>query len=624
MSQALFPAAAYLLCSGLNLGIAASIFQFARRRSEVRVLHLTLTSLGGWYLLLAIGEIAPEGARLLLAHLKAIIGTLLIASGAGLLAETWRRFSGNSLEYRIEIIVCRAVVIAVVAVNVAAINEPQLFAASMRVVRVGYWLFAALFLFLGLRIIYILHRRLPAEKRSRLGRAIFGPPIDAPAVRPREWWAYLALIGGSALSFFVYRALTGGAAGFYASLLPFFALSSFVYLQFRAVFVDVIVRRGTTLLVVLACCWLYFNYLGGSEGKVAVGGILFVIFWMAFNGPLARLLDRQLFGRPDHIRLSQRMSLDMVGFVDRDELIRHVTSRLRIALGADWVKFIEHGKNGDGVKADDVRMEVAVQTSERDWGQLAFGPRRFGQMYKRDDLRFLRTVANQLAAVLQNFALHNERRELARREHESRELATRSELQALRAQINPHFLFNTLSTIANMARHHPEKAEKSILHLARIFRYALGSTRRETVPLGEEIDFLTAYLELEHERFDGRLKYHIDVEDEIRKVPIPPMILQPVVENAVKHGIQTKVEGGSVSVSAEVRDRMLCVRVADDGVGFNPGETRKPDKAAWDEDGGVGLANVRDRIVKLSGAENFRISSTLGAGTTVEILLQMA
>jgi two-component sensor histidine kinase len=430
------------------------------------------------------------------------------------------------------------------------------------------------------------------------------------------------LIGGSALSFFVYRALTGGSTGFYASLLPLIALSSFVYLQFRAVFVDVIVRRGAALIVVLACTWFYFNYLGGREGKVTVGGVLFVIFWVAFNGPLARLLDRQLFGRPDHIRLSQKMSLDMVGFVDRDKLIHHVASSLQIALAADWVKFIEHGKAGNDVR--DMRMEVAVRTSDQNWGRLAFGPRRFGQTYKRDDLRFLRTVANQLAAILQNFSLHDERQAQARREHELRELATRAELQELRSQINPHFLFNTLSNIADMVRHQPEKAEASILHLARIFRYALNSTRRETVQLGEELDFLTAYLELEYERFDGRLKYHIDVDDQIRKVPIPPMLLQPVVENAVKHGIEMKVDGGNISVSAELHNRMLCVRVVDDGVGFNPGVPQKHHEASQEYRGGMGLANVRNRIAKLSGAENFRISSTIGMGTTVEILLQMA
>jgi hypothetical protein len=622
LAQALFPAAAYLLCSGLNLGIATSLFQFARRRSEVRVLHEALTALGCWYLILAFAEMAPAVAWMAIAFFKAIAGTWLISSGVRLLAEKLRRFSGDSLQYRTVVISCHAVVIAVITVNMTAVDEPQSFAAAMRVVRVGYWLFTALFLFLGLRVIRTLHRRLPADKRSRLGRSIFGPLIEAPAVTPHEWWAYLTLITGSALSFFVYRALTKGSAGFYASLLPLFALSSFVYLQFRAVFVDVIVRRGTTLVVMLACGWFYFNYLGRRDGMATVFGLLFVCFWVAFNGPIARFLDRQLFGRPDHISLSQRMSLDMVGFVDRNKLIRHVASSLQIALAADWVKFIEPGKAGDDVR--DVRMEVAVQSSDRNWGRLAFGPRRFGQTYKRDDLRFLRTVANQLAAVLQNFSLHDERQAQTQREHELRELATRAELQELRAQINPHFLFNTLSSIADMARHHPQKAETAILHLARIFRYALNSTRRETVPLGEEIDFLTAYLELEHERFGGRLNYRIDVDAEIRKLPIPPMLLQPVIENAVKHGIQMKVDGGIVSVSAEVRDQTLCLRVVDDGVGFNQVENHQHHRVAQEYRGGMGLANVRDRIARLSGAENFRISSTIGAGTTVEILLQMA
>jgi signal transduction histidine kinase len=561
---------------------------------------------------------APEVGRAFLDNSKGIIGTLLIASGVGMLATTLRQFSNNSLEYRIEIIAIRTVVIVVIAINVAAIYDGQYSAVAMRVVRIGYWLFAALFLLLGSRIIHNLHRRLPEEKRSRLGRVIFGPSIKARSVTSREWWAYLMLIGGSAISFLVYRALSTRSAGFYANLLPLFAVVSFVYLQFRAIFVDVIVRRGAVLVALFATGWLYYSYLGGGEGALSTGGLLFVLFWVAFNGPVARLLDRQLFGRPDHIRLAQRISIDMMRFVDRDALIHHVTLQLQSALGANWVKFLKKGEAGD-----DVRLEIPVQTSERNWGQLTFGPRRFGQTYKRDDSRFLRTVANQLAAVLQNFALRDEQQAQARREHELRELATRAELQALRAQINPHFLFNTLSIIADMVRHTPQKAETSILHLAHVFRYALNSTRREKVSLGEELDFLTAYLEIEHERFEERLDYRINVADAIRDLPIPPMLIQPVVENAVKHGIQMKVEGGIIIISAEVHDQTLCVRVEDNGVGFDPRAIQKNHKTVRNESHGMGLVNVRDRIEKLSGAENFRIKSALGMGTIVEIGLRM-
>jgi signal transduction histidine kinase len=614
LAQALFPAAAYLLCSGISLGLATSVFQPARRRSEIRILHLTLTSLGCWYLLLAVVAIAPELGGALLDHLKAIIGTLLIASGVALLTATLRRFSGDSLEYRSQMIMIRAVVITIIAINAAAIYDEKYYVVAMRVVRAVYWFFASLFLILGLQVIHNLHRGLPEKRRSQFGRAIFGPPIAAKAVTSREWWAYLTLVVGSALSFHVYRGLSTGSTAVIASLLPLVALASFVYLQFRAIFVDVIVRRGTVLLILFVTGWLYFRYLGGREGVLSAGGLLFVLFWIAFNGPVARLLDRQLFGRPDHIRLVQRMSIEMMRFIERESLIRHVTSNLRSALGANWVRFLE-----DGAVVDDVQQEVAVRTVEKNWGRIALGPRRFGQPYKRDDIRFLRTVANQLAAVLQNFASRDEHQAQARREHELRELATQAELKALRAQINPHFLFNTLGLIAVTVDNNPKKAKSSILHLAGVFRYALTSTRRETVPLYEEIEFLTNYLELQRERFNGRFNYRIDVAEELRELPIPPMLIQPVVENAIKHGLMEKDDGGNIIIAAEARERTLCVRVEDDGVGFDPKWVLNKRRGRPDERSGVGLYNVRERIERLSGAENFRVTSAVDKGTIVEM-----
>jgi signal transduction histidine kinase len=614
LAQALFPAAAYLLCSGISLGLATSVFQPARRHSEVRVLHLTLTTLGCWYLILAIAEIAPGIRGALLDHLKAIAGTLLIASGVALLAATRRKFSGNSLEYRIEMAVIRAVVIGVIAINVAAIYDENYYAGAVRTVRIGYWLFAALFLFLGSRIILRLHRRLPADKRSRPGRLVFGAPIDVPPITSREWWAYLTLIGGSAISFFVYRALNTRSTAIIAGLIPLIALASFVYLQFRAIFIDVIAKRGTVLLILFATGWFYFNYLGGREGTFSAGGLFFVIFWIAFNGPVARLLDRQLFGRPDYTRLAQRMSVEMLRFIDRAALIQHVTRRLQSALGSSWVKFIVNREDGD-----DIRLEIGVQTYEMDWGKLVFGPRRFGQPYKRDDIRFLRTVINQLAAVLQNFASRDEHQAQARREHELRELATRAELQALRAQINPHFLFNTLNVISVRIDKNPRQAKAAISHLTGVFRYALTSTRRETVPLHEEIRFLTNYLELQRERFSGRFNYRIDVAEELRELSIPPMLIQPVVENAIEHGLMEKNYRGNIIITAEARERKLCVRVEDDGIGFNPKWVLNKRRGRPDERSGVGLYNVRERIERLSGAENFRVTSAIDKGTIVEI-----
>jgi signal transduction histidine kinase len=614
-----FAAAAFLFCAGISFALAASITQPARRRSDIRMLHLTLSILGCRYLLQAIRATGVNLDPQLLDRLQAIIVTLLLAGGAAFLVLTLRRMSAGEpglKRYRVQLALPYTTAAAVIAIIALAVFIPRMNSLAVGSFWIGYWIFAALYLVIGWQVLTELNRRLPAEYRSRLGRLVFGAATRAPTVGNGEWWAYLMLICGSAISLLIFPTFISGWALLIASLIPLVGLAAFVYLRFRAVFLDVIVRRGPLVIILFATGWIYVHFLGGREGEVAVGSILLIVFWVTFNGPIARLLDRILFGRPSYMNLGRRLSIEMMKFLDRDELMLHVTGRLQRALGASSVSFITDAKPDD-----DASHQIPVKSPDRNWGMLVFGPRRLGQPYGRVDRSFLRTVANQLAAVLQNFALRDEQQAQAQREVEARELAVRAELLALRAQINPHFLYNALNTLSTMTRHAPEKAETTILNLARVFRYALNSTRRETVRLGEELDFLSACLDIECERFSGRLRYQIEVAGEARETPIPPMLIQPLVENAVRHGIEEKGVLGSVTVSALVDGGWLRVRVEDDGVGF---DTRKNvtkvgtgDEAI--EDGhGLGLANVRQRIERIAGPGHFRMKSSIGFGTAVE------
>src|SRR5262249_22406755 len=151
--------------------------------------------------------------------------------------------------------------------------------------------------------------------------------------------------------------------------------------------------------------------------------------------------------------------------------------------------------------------------------------------------------------------------------HELRDATARAQMRALQAQINPHFLFNTLNVLANLIHSDPSKAEKVTEELADIFRYALESTRAEWVNLDDELHFIESYLEIEKARFEERLAYAFDVAPSVRSLKIPPMLVQPLVENAIKHGIAPKIEGGMVKVSAQCGSDRVAIIVEDSGIG---------------------------------------------------------
>lgn len=240
---------------------------------------------------------------------------------------------------------------------------------------------------------------------------------------------------------------------------------------------------------------------------------------------------------------------------------------------------------------------------EFDGEAFRFGARR--RAFSAGELRIVEGVRDQLMA-----AIESERRR--RREYEMRELAARAELSALRAQIQPHFLFNVLNTLAELVRQKPSAAEAMIEQLADIFRYALASTRRDLVPLGEEVDFVRAYLAIEQARFESRLRVELDVPEECRGVRIPPMTLQPLVENAIRHGIGRSVSGGTVSIAVHGHEDGVRIVVAD----------RSGEKSLAASNGeGIGLENVRARLEGLAGARLDVTAIADGTAVTIEVPL---
>ncbi|HVM95439.1 MAG TPA: histidine kinase [Candidatus Acidoferrales bacterium] len=198
------------------------------------------------------------------------------------------------------------------------------------------------------------------------------------------------------------------------------------------------------------------------------------------------------------------------------------------------------------------------------------------------------------------------------RARELRELAVSAQLAALRAQVNPHFFFNSLNSIAQLISTDPVKAEACVERLADIFRYMLTRSQAEFVRVSDELEFAEAYLDIERARFGDELVVNSEIDEQARGMMMPGLLLQPLIENAVKHGISAKIGGGEVLIRAAVQDGDLCLTVRDSGVGIQAQDS------VFER--GVGLRNVRDRLVRLYGPSYApTIDSTDGNGTTVSL-----
>jgi hypothetical protein len=201
-------------------------------------------------------------------------------------------------------------------------------------------------------------------------------------------------------------------------------------------------------------------------------------------------------------------------------------------------------------------------------------------------------------------------RERERSERIERE-AVSADLRALQAQIEPHFLFNTLANVASLLDSDPATARHMLESFIRFLRASLAATREASTTLGDEAELIGAFLDVLQVRMGPRLAYRIEVPEELRSRPLPPMLLQPLVENAIRHGLEPKVEGGEVSLRARREGEGIVIEIADTGVGF--GATTR---------GGLGLANLRGRLELLyRGRAHLAIGENTPAGTLVRIYL---
>jgi signal transduction histidine kinase len=217
--------------------------------------------------------------------------------------------------------------------------------------------------------------------------------------------------------------------------------------------------------------------------------------------------------------------------------------------------------------------------------------------------------------ALENYRKYRER-ELRASQLETR--LAEAQLQVLKMQLHPHFLFNTLHAISTLMHRDVEAAERMLTRLSDLLRHSLEHVGVQEVSLKQELEFLDRYVEIEKVRFGDRLAVEVRVDPELLDARVPNLILQPLVENAIRHGIAPRAAGGRIEIEARRDNGMLDLEIRDDGPGLS-------EVAGKEGNGGIGLANTRARLEQLYGAAHrFELSDAAGGGLAVNLAIPLS
>jgi two-component system, LytTR family, sensor kinase len=363
-----------------------------------------------------------------------------------------------------------------------------------------------------------------------------------------------------------------------------------------------------------------------SQGVRALGICLLLLLFALARERLQKLLTRIVFRRGDSATVAQELrsraadlreepaylawALDRIAAFMRSERIRTGSQDLTAKLQSSGVVAPALSAESPELRKslEDLGVEaiIPLRFSGTEVFFLLLGRRRGGQPYLSEDLSHLGRLANIVGDQVQTF-----------REAELRRLADRAELRALQAQINPHFLFNALNTLYGLIPRQAEEARQMVVNLADVFRYFLRN-EETTIPLEEELRIVEAYLQIETLRLGPKLRTEIDVDSEALRVPIPILSIQPLVENAVKHGVAPHTEGGIVRLTVRSSVGGMEISVEDSGAGFAAGGPGSTTGA------GVGMQNVARRLKLTYGpAADLRIESG-PKGTAVSFTVPVA
>lgn len=326
------------------------------------------------------------------------------------------------------------------------------------------------------------------------------------------------------------------------------------------------------------------------------------------------LVERRIFGKRDPRQIIRDFRQQIGSLDSRAPLTSSVHSIAAEALAMKPEDIeVGPGSSNRTESSADVLIPIPTRTNPI---HLAVSLRGNRKTLLTTEIDLLNEIALHAARRLDELEREEERIERVRMEgHLSRQLVE-AELRALRSQINPHFLFNSFNTIASLIPSEPEKAERMTVRLSSIFRYVLIHADRPFSSLDEEMEFLRTFLEIEQIRFGERLSVTFEVDPSDRHLTIPSLILQPLVENAIKHGVAPKVGKSRIAVGAKRVDDMIQVDIEDDGVGLRQDTGSDRHLLARLTSGtGIGLQNIRERLNTLYGpAAKLVLTDLEGAG----------
>jgi two-component system LytT family sensor kinase len=472
---------------------------------------------------------------------------------------------------------------------------------------------------------------------------LFAVTRGQPGARRTLWAAALSIFAVSALHLSQFH--QGDASwpvellGHHASLPLAFAI---LYQDFPFALADLFLKRALTLLAVVTTAFVaVVTFSAPADGVSSLGrardvGSL-VALWVATALLYPRLrditgwfVDSVVLDRPDYESLQAAISARARGHEDIASVLDDACAQLAPALSARVVRWRELAATGadrpdeaghPGAKAGGpVVASVDVPVAEPPRYAIEVFDLTGGRRLLSDDRAALESIAALLGRRIDAIRIARERYDRQLREQEIGKLATEAELRALRAQINPHFLFNALTTIGYLIQTAPPRALETLMRLTSLLRAVLRS-EGEFTTLGREVEVIEAYLDIELARFEHRLAVTIEVPFALRGIRVPPLVLQPLVENAVKHGIAPQRHGGAVTVCASLETGQaetgrLVLTVHDTGAGASAAALERGRTS------GVGLQNVERRLLGQYGeTASLSIRSVPGEGTTVEIRL---
>jgi signal transduction histidine kinase len=404
--------------------------------------------------------------------------------------------------------------------------------------------------------------------------------------------------------------------------------------DYRFAFADLFLKRALSLLLLAFTAFGLYVFVAvpllawheTHDRNDVQAAVLVIALWMttalvypALHNFAVWLVDKIILRRVSYEKLQAEILRTIEKRDDVKSVLDEVCDELRSALTAkeaNWAEVLQTEANPPAVNFTPHRAEIFVPTVETPFYRINLNEFTGGRRLLSDEIEMLAAIAVAAARRIDALRVTEERYERKGREDKLAKFAAEAKLSALRAQINPHFLFNALTTIGYLIQTAPDKAFQTLMKLTQLLRGVLRSTE-EFTSLGEEIKLIENYLDIEKTRFEERLRVKIKIPQGLKRMRVPTLILQPLVENAVKHGISEVKSGGEVQILAELKieagESFLYLHVTDTGAGFNV------KKANAD---GIGLENIRQRLRAHYGKQaHLKIDSDLRQGTRAEIKL---